>query len=169
MGRFQQQAQFMGKWSRFDWLRWSVGNIRKQHGPWMFKWVYISKEQCKKYGFYLFYDYGDYIHYYSDCLTIQFFIDVRFNGGHFEYLISHKDKWPSQAVPSHDAFSKWPSLLFNFLQAHVNIQVTPSNSVNWLPNEAANPIGEPISITCKLFAYYIACVSRETNLCSVDI
>lgn len=85
-----------------------------------------------------------------------FTIDVRFNAGQFEYLMSQKDKWSSQTVASNDAFAKWPSLLLDFLQSHINIQAAARDSASSVPKEITVPISgdpEPISITCKTFSY----------------
>lgn len=76
--------------------------------------------------------------------------DVRFNSGHFEYLVKQKDGSPHQVIPSAEAVPKWPKKVAAYLQKNVNIRgVDDGNGNTVQPKENDNAIGTPIRISCK--------------------
>lgn len=80
------------------------------------------------------------------------FPDARLNANTLEYLVRQKDGMPSQAVPSVEAFIRWPSMVLDYLQQHINVVRGDANQFVSAPVEAAQPvIGHPIRVTCKIF------------------
>lgn len=88
------------------------------------------------------------IHYY------HFFSDARLNGNVLEYLVRQKDGMPSQTIPSVEAFVRWPSMVLEYLQQHINIVLENVNQSNSAPVDATQAvIGDPIRITCEWFLF----------------
>lgn len=72
------------------------------------------------------------------------------NGNVLEYLVRQKDGMPNQTIPSVEAFIRWPSMVLENLQQHINIVRGNANQLNSAPVEATQAvIGDPIRITCE--------------------
>lgn len=76
-------------------------------------------------------------------------LGVRFNGGHFQYLVKQKDAWPDQVIPSAEALPKWPKKVAAYLEKNINIQGTDATDAQ--PKEIDPPIGAPIKVSCEYY------------------
>lgn len=64
-----------------------------------------------------------------------------------------KDGWPSCVLASVEAFEKFPDLVLDFLEKHINIKMADdankNRRVSFQITESENTIGDPISILCE--------------------
>lgn len=86
-------------------------------------------------------------------IYIIFLLGAKIENGKLSYLIQMKDSRTAEVVEASEVKKKWPSKLIGYLQKRMNWEKPPRRvttySVDEIPIESENPIGESIEILCR--------------------